>query len=106
MKKKDNADGDETRNKYILDALGKKSHYVYMIAYMLSAIIIFSIITPPEWLAILVMLGGGILWTHLFWNKIVYSEYKRPDKNKDESAEGKEMTNDKSDFFGNQTKAE
>lgn len=88
MNKKDNADGDK-KNEYILDALSKKSHYLYMISYMIAAIVIFSVVTPPEWLAILIMLGFGALWTHLFWNKIVYSEYKRPDKNKDESAEGK-----------------
>jgi Na+/pantothenate symporter len=89
MNKKDNTDGDERKNEYILDALGKSAPYLYMAAYMITAVVIFSIVTPPEWLAILVMLGFGVLWTNLFWIKIVYSEYKRPDKNKDDSSEGK-----------------
>lgn len=89
MDKKDNEDGDKRKNGYVLDEIGKKSHYLYMASYIIAATFIFSIVTPPDWLAILVVMGFGFLWTHLFWTKIVYSEYKRPDKNKDESAEGK-----------------
>jgi hypothetical protein len=81
-------DASTEKRRYILDELSRKSTYLYLIGYVAAAMLFFSFVNPPLWVALLIMLGFGILWTHLFWHKILYSDYMRRDGKKSDDIEG------------------
>jgi hypothetical protein len=73
---------------YFCEYFKKPSIYIFLFGYFIGIIILFSFFSFPQWVGFIAILGGGVLWTHLFWNKFVYAKFKRRDQSADSDSDG------------------
>jgi heme/copper-type cytochrome/quinol oxidase subunit 1 len=73
---------------YFFEYFTKPSIYILIFGYFIGAIALLSIVSLPQWAEFIVVLGGGVLWTNLFWNKFIYAKFKKRDESTDSEGDG------------------